>query len=122
MPRKVRLSLWFLAAIGAALLIARGCVFRPATAHEGSHYNQGTNAAWLEIEWVNEPHTTAEVETLASELRARQIRDAYVYVSYLRPSGQFGETFGHAASFTAALNSAAPEIRLHAWLGVPVLV
>jgi hypothetical protein len=120
MPRRARIGLWLAAIVVTMLLVGRGCVFRPTASHDGAHYNQGANAAWLGIEWVNEVHSTADVEALAADLRKRQIRDAYVYVSYLRPSGQFGETFSQAPNFTSALNQAAPEIRLHAWLGVPV--
>ena len=102
----------------AALL--RGCVLRPAASLPGSHYNVGANAAWLSIAWVNEANDPASIAALARELRAHQIADAYVYVSYLRPSGQFGETFAHAAAFTRALNAEAPDVRLQAWLGIPM--
>ena len=103
-----------------AIALARGCVLRPATSLPGAHYNVGANAVWLSIAWVNEAKSEEAVAALAEELRAHQITDAYVYVSYLRPSGQFGETFAHAAAFTRAMNAAAPGVRLQAWLGVPM--
>lgn len=95
-------------------------VFRPAASLPGSAYNRGANAVWLGIEWVNEPHHPDEIAALAARLQALQMRDAYVYVSYLRPSGQFGPTYDYAASFTQAFKAAAPTIRLHAWLGLPL--
>ncbi|HEU5317023.1 MAG TPA: glycoside hydrolase family 18 protein [Chloroflexota bacterium] len=111
-----------LVAMAAMAGVVRGCVLRPAAALPGSHYNVGANAAWLGIEWVNEAHGEVEIAALAAQLRAHQIADAYVYVSYLRPSGQFGETFAHARAFTRAMNAAGPEIRLQAWRGVPLRV
>jgi hypothetical protein len=33
----------------------------------------------------------------------------------------FGETFSHAAAFTAALKQEAPAVRVHAWIGLPVM-
>ena len=104
----------------ALLALLRGCVLRPAASLPGAQYNVGANAAWLSIAWVNEAQSPAAIAALAQELRAHQISDAYVYVSYLRPSGQFGETFAHAAAFTRAMNAEAPGIRLQAWLGVPM--
>jgi hypothetical protein len=101
-------------------VLLRGCVFRPAAQLPGSSYNRGTNAVWLGIEWVNEPHDAREIAALADRLQALQVRDVYVYVSYLRPNGRFGETYTHAAELTRAMKAAAPSMRLHAWLGVPV--
>jgi len=100
--------------------LVRACVLRPAAARPGVDYNVGAKAAWLGIEWVSETRDEADITALAGELRSRQIADAYVYVSYLRPTGQFGQTFGEAASFTRTLNAAAPEVRVQAWLGIPV--
>jgi hypothetical protein len=108
-------------AVVCVLLVVRGCVLRPAVSRPGAYYNVGANAAWLGIEWVNEARDERTVEALAEELRRHQITDVYAYVSYLRQSGRFGETFGHAASFTRALNAAAPEVRVQAWLGIPLL-
>ncbi len=109
--------------VGAALLavgLVRGCVLRPAAGRPGSAYNRGMNAAWLGIEWVNEPHDPRDIASLAEALRAHQIRDAYVYVSYLRSSGQFGNTYAHAAEFTQAVKATVPTLRVHAWIGIPV--
>src|SRR5687768_3651458 len=117
-PRKRWVALLLLL-LGVAGLL-RGCVLRPAASLAGAQYNVGANAAWLSIAWVNEAQSPTAIAALAQELRAHQIADAYVYVSYLRSSGQFGETFAHAAAFTRALNAEAPDIRLQAWLGVPM--
>jgi len=118
--RRLRVALALALALACALVVVRGCVLRPAAAHPGSHYNVGANAAWLGIEWVNEPRDGREVEALVEELRRHQMTDAYAYVSYLHPSGRFGETFAHAASFTRGLHAAAPEVRVQAWLGIPL--
>ncbi len=69
-----------------------------------------------------EPHTAAEIEALAADLQQRQIHTIFVYVSYLKPTGEFNPTYDHAREFVAAMNQIAPEIEVQAWLGVPVQV
>ena len=98
----------------------RACVLRPATTYSGSHFNTGRNAAWLGVEWSMEPHSPDQVAALAAELRDRQITTIYVYVSYLKPSG-FNPTYDHAAEFVSNLKTAAPNLDVQAWLGIPVI-
>lgn len=102
------------------IVVSRHCTFRPATSLPGSHFNRATNAAWLDIDWVNEPKTQPEIVALANALHRRQIRDAYVYVSYLKDHGRFNPTYAHAAAFTRAFKAAQPEINVQAWLGLPL--
>jgi hypothetical protein len=71
----------------------RACVLRPATSYPGSHFNRGVNAAWLDIDWVNEPKPAAAVTALARDLERHQVRDAFVYVSYLNEHGAFNPTY-----------------------------
>jgi len=68
--------------------LARACVFRPATSFPGSHFNRGTNAAWLGVEWVKDPHPDDEVDALAKDLSRRQIGYIDVFTSYPKPNGQ----------------------------------
>ena len=110
--------------LGAVLilltLVGRACVFRPHTTYPGSIFNRGTNAVWLGVEWVCEPHSTEQIASLAQELHDRQIRDIYVYASYLRSDGQFNPTYGYAAEFVQVLKLVQPELRVQAWVGLPL--
>ncbi|HSD83896.1 MAG TPA: hypothetical protein VLG46_08560, partial [Anaerolineae bacterium] len=121
-PRRRRKLTRVLAIISAIVLmvVLRGCFLRPGTNYPGSHFNRGQNAAWLGVEWSMEPHTRSEVEALAANLKQQQIATIFVYVSYLKPTGEFNPTYDHAREFVAAFKQAAPEIEVQAWLGVPV--
>ena len=79
-------------------------------------------AAWVEIDWAMEPHTDAEIEALAADFQRYGITDGYFYVSYLNAGGEFNPTFDHAADFTRRFRAAAPDIRLLAWIGVPISI
>jgi hypothetical protein len=104
------------------VVVLRACFLRPGTNFPGSHFNQGQNAAWLGVEWSMEPHSTAEIAALAEDLQQRQIDTIFVYVSYLKPTGEFNPTYEHAREFVTVFKQAAPEIEVQAWLGVPVRV
>jgi hypothetical protein len=100
--------------------LARGCVFRPMTNHPGSYFNHGKNGIWLGIECVNEAHSEDEIKALADDFKRRQIVNVYVYVSYLRQNGEFGQTFGYAKDFLKAIKSANPDLKVLAWIGLPL--
>lgn len=113
-----RLVVGFLLVICA--IVARGCVFRPATHYPGGHFNRGSNAIWLGVEWVNKPHTADEIAALAEDLQRRQIRSVFVYTSYLRADGEFNETYQHAPTFITSLRRVYPEVHILAWVGLPL--
>ncbi|MGC8880554.1 MAG: glycoside hydrolase family 18 protein [Anaerolineae bacterium] len=100
--------------------LGRGCIFRPATNFPGAHFNRSANAAWLGVEWVNEPHESHEITALANELDRREIRYVFVFASYLRPDGEFNPTYSHAAEFTRALKGIQPGLNVQAWIGLPL--
>jgi len=102
------------------LLFARGCVFRPANSNTGGQFNQGRNAAWLGVEWVNEAQTDADNKQLAYDLARQQFRYGFVYTSYLRNDGSFNPTFARAAHFLQMFKSEQPTIKLLAWIGLPL--
>ena len=77
-------------------------------------------AAWLGVTWSKDPHSRSEIRSLADKLGAYEINDLFVYVSYLNADGVFNPTYAHAADFVGQLRALAPEIRLLAWIGVPV--
>lgn len=67
-------------------------------------------------------HTDAEIAAFAADLTAQGVDHAYVYVSYLKPGDFFNPTFDHAAAFAQRFRDHAPDIRLWAWIGVPISV
>ena len=69
-----------------------------------------------------EAHTITEIETLAQHLREHHITYIFPYVSYLKPEGFFNPTFDHAADFVAQMKSAAPEIQILGWIGIPLQI
>jgi hypothetical protein len=119
--RLARRRLFSLMLVLAVLIaVLRGCFFRPASRFSGAHFNRGANAVWLGVEWVNEPHDEVEVVALADDLYRRQIHDVYVFVSYLKPHGEFNPTYAHAAEFVAAFKAVQPGLNVQAWIGLPL--
>ena len=112
--------------LGAALLllvVALGgarLIFQPATQFDGRHFNRGENAAWLSVDWVNAPRTETEIKQLADDLDARQLTTVYVFTSYLKEDGAFNPTYDHAEEFVQGLHAAAPEVKVQAWIGLPL--
>jgi hypothetical protein len=104
------------------MVVLRACFLRPGTDFPGSHFNQGHNAAWLGVEWSMEPYSAAEIALLTENLQRRQIGTIFVYVSYLKSTGEFNPTYDYAREFVAALKQAAPQIEVQGWLGIPVKV
>jgi hypothetical protein len=115
----MRLSIIVIVLIG--ILLARGCAFRPESNYSGSHYNQGKNGIWLGVEWVTEAHAESDINQLAHQLAHDQIRYVFAYVSYLRADTlDFTPTNDHAVAFVKAFKEAEPNVKLLAWLGVPL--
>ncbi len=117
-----RCSPWFW--LGLVLItmatVSRACVFHSATYYPGSHFNRGTNAAWLGVEWVNEPHSAQEITALADNLDRHQIRYVFVYTSYLKPDGRFNPTYGHMSNFVSQLKATNSALHVQAWIGLPL--
>lgn len=115
-------TLWRLGALTVlwVMIFGRACIYRPKSTYPGSHYNKGTNAAWLGVEWVSLPHRADEILTLSMDLAERQITTIYVYTSYYRPEGIFNPTYAYAKDFVAALKSFAPDLVVQAWIGLPL--
>jgi hypothetical protein len=83
---------------------------------------RGRRAAWMDITWAMDTHTDADIQQLAADLTLHGVQDAYFYVSYLKFGDKFNPTFDHAADFTRRMHALAPDIRLFAWLGVPISI
>ncbi len=114
--------LWRLGALAVlwVIVLGRGCLFRPKSTFPGAHFNKGTNAAWLGVEWVSRPHTTDEIYTLSAALAQQQITTIYVYTSYYRPEGTFNPTYGYAEEFVSTLKNFAPDLNVQMWIGLPL--
>jgi len=78
------------------------------------------NAAWLGVEWVDEPHAASEIVALADGLRAKYIDTLYVYTSYMRLDGSFGDSYEYAGEFVTRLKAAYPQVCIQAWIGLPL--
>jgi hypothetical protein len=116
-PRK---RLWLVLVIVGLCIILRECFLRPATNFPGARFNLGTNAVWVGVEWVNQPHDVEEVLTLANLLREYQIRYVFAYTSYLKPDGQFNPTYSYANQFIQTLKAIQPDLSVQAWIGLPL--
>lgn len=121
--RQARWWRW-VGALFVGLLVLVGWQFlppfgEPPIMSEAVNFRRG---AWIGIEWAMKPRTSAEISAFAAELHARRITDAYLYVSYLRADGQFNQTYDHARALTDQLRTLVPDIRLLAWIGVPIQI
>lgn len=113
-----QIAIVLLIAIGGGLL--RGCAIRPATDYPGRHFNRGLNAIWIGVEWVNQPQSEARIMALADALHQHQIWDVFVYVTYLKANGQFNPSYGYSIPFITAMHRLAPDLKLLAWIGLPL--
>jgi hypothetical protein len=77
-------------------------------------------AVWMDITWSMDAHTEGEIQALAEKLQAHRITYVFAYTSYLKADDVFNPTFEHAKTFTAKMHDFAPEIKLLAWVGVPI--
>jgi hypothetical protein len=112
--------LWFVFIIAGLCIFLRGCFLRPATNFAGTHFNQGTNAVWLGVEWTKQPHNSVEISTLANTLKEEQIRYVFAYTSYLKPNGQFNPSYTYANQFIQEFKTAYPHSNVQAWIGLPL--
>ncbi len=112
--------LWVVFVIASTSAVLRGCFFRPTTNFAGEHFNQGVNAVWLGVEWVNQAHDEAKITALANDLNQRQIRYVFAYTSYLKSNGRFNPTYSYAAKFNNVIKGSHPHIVIQAWIGLPL--
>jgi hypothetical protein len=112
--------LWLIGLVVISSLVLRGCFLRQATNFPGASFNRGTNAVWLGVEWVDQPHEADEFLDLIGELERQQVREVWVYTSYLKADGHFNPTYSNAFQFTQALGEARSEFNVQAWIGLPL--
>jgi spore germination protein YaaH len=91
---------------------------RTTTDYPAAHFNNGLNAVWLEHTWSGGPHTSAEYDRLAAELKARQITFVYAHVGPLDSNGTIPDDRApNAQRFAAAMHERLPHLRILAWIG-----
>jgi hypothetical protein len=81
-------------------------------------YTRNKDAIWLGHAWVDGRKKDADVTALARRLKDTAIRDLYVHSGPLEHNGTLPESaYPKARWFIDALHTAAPGIRVQAWLG-----
>ncbi|MEV0799813.1 hypothetical protein AB0I34_19115 [Kribbella sp. NPDC050281] len=77
------------------------------------------DALWLGHAWVDGRKTAADVTALAQQLKGTGIRDLYVHTGPLEHDGSLplAKISPKARWFTEAMRTAAPDVRVQAWLG-----
>ena len=91
---------------------------RTVTDYPAAHFNSGLNAVWLEHTWSGSPHTSAEYDRLATELKARQVTFVYAHVGPLESAGTIPDDRApYAQRFAAAMHERLPSLRVLAWIG-----
>ncbi|MBN2471866.1 MAG: hypothetical protein JXN59_14180, partial [Anaerolineae bacterium] len=84
---------------------------------------QSHNAIWLGISWGETAQAEEDVRALAQRLETQGIDIVYVWTTWLQEDGTWSPTtFEHMAAFVQQLRAYYPEVRLDAWIGVPVEV
>jgi spore germination protein YaaH len=102
---------------GVVLLVS---IVQSTAVVPATHFNNGTNAVWLGVEWVYGSHSLEEINALANDLGRRQIRYVFVYTSYLKSDGQFNHTYSRAGEFVQTLKTMQPDTSIQAWIGLPL--
>jgi spore germination protein YaaH len=91
---------------------------RTTTDYPATHFNSGLNAVWLEHTWSGSPHTSAEYDQLAAELKTRQITFVYAHVGPLDSNGTIPDDRApYAQRFATAMRERLPDLRVLAWIG-----
>ncbi len=120
--RKLRLAQWVVGLLG--IVLAALCVWTlllpSASDLPHKRLSRGLDAAWLGVEWTNEPQSIQDIVALGQELTQRQIKYVFVFTSYLKPSGEFSATYAHADEFVTVLKGAYPDLIIQAWIGLPL--
>lgn len=79
------------------------------------------NAVWLGIDWGQAVQEDAAVRDLTDNLKAQGIDTLYVWTTWLQEDATWSPTtFQNMAAFLDQVRQFYPEVRLDAWLGIPV--
>ena len=78
------------------------------------------NALWVSVDWTSQPADATDVRELAAASAARSVVYILPFTTYLEADGTFSPSYAHAAEFVSEFRRADPNIRLLAWIGVPL--
>lgn len=121
-PRQLKRNLLLCLAAIVALLAALAYLCLPPVADVKLARTDLRLAVWMGVTWSMDDHDARELRDLADELLARDVGDAYIYLSYLKADDRFNATYGQARIFVSQMKRLAPGVRLLAWIGVPVSI
>ncbi len=111
---------WVVAAVALISLIALmrwGWVSPDAS---GANCRLLENGAWISVDWTSREVDETSVKELAESATARNIKYLFPYTTYLKSDGAFSPTYDHAAEFVAEFRRSNREVRLLAWIGIPL--
>ncbi len=74
------------------------------------------------VTWSMDEYSSEDITQLATTLQSQHVDDVYIYVSYLKAGDFFNPTFDHAQDFVTTFKQTAPDIRVLAWVGIPVSI
>jgi hypothetical protein len=78
------------------------------------------NGAWISVDWTSREVDETAVKELAKSAVVRKIRYFFPYTTYLKSDGTFSPTYDHAAEFVGKFRRFNHEVRLLAWIGIPL--
>lgn len=90
----------------------------PSNNLSGAAFNNGENAIWLEHEWVEHPHTIAQISALISKFGARKIKYVFVHTGPIEPDGTIPfQRYSAAREFLKTARLYGDKIKYLAWIG-----
>jgi len=111
--------LWPLVLVAALLTLSVLWAWTPNDVTEPA-CDRDRNGAWISVDWASQPTNPEAIARLANSARVRGIRYLFPYVSYLKPNGDFNQTYTHAKAFVTAYRRVNPDTKLLAWIGLPL--
>lgn len=96
--------------------------FPPLNPSPSLNHAKLRTAVWMDVTWSMDEYASDEITQLANTLQSQNVDDVYVYVSYLKAGDFFNPTYDFAKDFVATLKQSAPDIRILAWIGIPISI
>lgn len=84
----------------------------------GKFFNKGTNAVWLEHDWVGNFKSEKEIYQLVEKLKKYQFKTVFVHVGPLGKDGTIDPNiYKYSINFVDTVRKFDKDIELQAWLG-----
>lgn len=109
---------WLIALFAAIGLIAIALIVRQILTNIDDSKvtaKANDNRTWLDEAWTLTPQSDAAIQSLVNQLKASRIRQIYVPTGAWRLDGQY-RPHDYAEAFRVQLKSAAPDIKVLAWI------